>query len=228
MIFDIDHLVFSATAEQQAQTRRILAESGFTPMQFRLEFPEIGAVSESLAYAGGGFTEFVYELEGRRGPEVWFDATPRLIGLGFASDDFASDTAWDTDEAWLMDEKLTLEDGSTVVIRGAGPHVHLSDFYVFAMDRPDGTLEFAGVTEGARLRRLTLVGADASAWRERLERWFGLERRGDVLLAGEVELHFERTDRPSVRARPTFAVSNGSAGSVTLGVESIEVVVEGI
>jgi len=67
---------------------RLVAES------FGLEFPEVGARSETWSFASGGFLELLTEdIPGSSGLS-WFGQTPRVIGLGFASDAFAADTAW--------------------------------------------------------------------------------------------------------------------------------------
>ena len=141
MIFSIDHIVFAATAAQREELMATLAGHGFSPERFTLEFPEIGAASESLSFLGGGFVEFVAELDATRSPKVWFAETPRVIGIGFASDAFERDVGgWLQEEAWRMDEDHVLPDGMVLNIHAAGPHHHLSDFYVFVMDRQTGTL----------------------------------------------------------------------------------------
>ena len=67
MIFGIDHLVFAGTPADHATLRERLSPAGFVPVPGRLRFDEIGAHSESLAYAEGAFVEVVYEVRvGRR------------------------------------------------------------------------------------------------------------------------------------------------------------------
>ena len=220
MIFTIDHIVFAASPTQGRELRDRLAAVGFHPEVFMLEFPEIGAKSESLSYAGGGFVEFVTEADPVLSPRVWFSEGPRVIGLGFGSDDFENDTQWPSESgSWVMDEDHILPDGSRLNIHAAGPHHHRSDFYVFVMDRPDGQLQFPEGPERPRLRHLDFVGAEADVWRERLGRWLGLRSTQGGLSIADTELRFLPGDQPSVRVSPTFEVTSaaadiGLAGSV--------------
>src|SRR5262245_36478279 len=109
MIFALDHIVHAVSPSDQDQLLATLPTVGFRPEPFRLEFPEIGAASESLSFSSGAFVEFVVELDPALSPRVWFDELPRVIGLGFASDDFDADTRWREEPgAWLMDEQHLL------------------------------------------------------------------------------------------------------------------------
>jgi hypothetical protein len=207
VIFSIDHLVFVASGEQRNSIGPQLELAGFTPEQFHLEFPEIGAASDSLSFRGGGFVEFVVETDSHRSPTVWFGDIPRLMGLGFASDAFDDDTDWSSKPGgWVMDEDHVLPDGSRLNIHAAGPHQHLSDFYIFVMDRPDGALEFPTNDFGPRLLELTFTGSDAHVWRSNFQQWLNLEPDEQSLRVGEVHLHFISAAFPSVRVSPTFEV----------------------
>jgi hypothetical protein len=220
VIFALDHIVFAVSETDQQQLLAQLPLLGFRPERFRLEFPEIGAASESLSFSSGAFVEFVVELDAARSPRVWFTEIPRVIGLGFSSDDFEADTSWrGQPEAWLMDEEHLLPDGRTLRIHGAGPHHHQSDFYVFVMDRADGKLEFPDHRTGpVRLRTITLRGAEAPAWHARLQRWLGLAAPGeDTLQVGDVQLRFEGGGHPSVRATPTFEVESDTLPELPSG-----------
>ena len=206
MIFSIDHLVIAVDRDLQGDLTRRLPRSGFREVNFTLPFEDDGVVSDSLAYGGGGFTELLCETDPSRAPQVWFAEGPRVTGLGFASDDFDADTAWDGDPgAWVMHEDLTLPDGSPLHIHAAGPHRHRSPFYVFVMDRPDGRLEFPETT-GPRLVRLTLEGADAELWRDRLVRWLRLPLDDGRLRVGDVAIEFVPGPEEGVALSPTFAV----------------------
>jgi hypothetical protein len=226
VIFSIDHIVFAADAAESTDLRDSLAETGFQREEFTLEFPEIGATSESLSFASGGFVEFVVGSDRQLAPEVWFADTPRVIGLGFSSNDFAADTWWSSEpRAWVMNEDHLLPDGSRLTIHAAGPHEHSSEFYVFVMDRPDGRLQFSERTDGPRLNRLKFTGADADAWEKRLREWLRLPARKGALLAGQVELTFDAGDRPGVRISPVFDA--GQNGSLPLSASAIELVARG-
>jgi hypothetical protein len=216
VIFGIDHLVLAGTRPDHATLRERLVPSGFVPVPGRLRFDEIGAHSESLAYAGGAFVEVVYEVREGAAPRVWFDEhVPRVMGIGVSTDDFEHDTAgWE----WTMDEEQVLDDGSTLRIHAAGPHAHLSPLYVFAMDRPDRVLDHPGLGGRARLVELWFEGRECGAWRERLDGWLGT---ADAI--GEVALRFVENSRDGIAVTPVFAVS-GSAGSVPLAVGAIELV----
>jgi hypothetical protein len=224
MIFSIDHMVFVTSKPQRDQLVSRLLTAAFARKGLLLDFAEKGSASESLAYAGGGMVEFVYPLDMRKVPSVWFNGRPRLMGLGFASDDFAADTAWEPDPgAWTMNEDHILPDGSTLHIHAAGPHEHLSPFYIFVMDRPNRLLQFPEVSTGPKLTRLLISGKDANVWHGRLERWLHLAGREGRLLVGEVEVEFRQTTDAEMRASPTFAVTTGQ-GRVALSGSSIELV----
>jgi hypothetical protein len=224
MIVSIDHLVFAASSEQDRELRDRLADAGFYPEAFRLEFPESGVASESLSFSGGGFVEFVVELDTSLSPRVWFHETPRLIGLGFSSDDFDADTGWSSEpDGWVMSEDHILPDGSRINIHAAGPHHHLSDFYVFVMDRPQGQLEFPRRLSGPKLRRISFGGSEADQWRHRLGGWLGLSEDSEGLRVGDVELRFHQSSDPTLRVSPTFDVSTG-ASEIPLARGEIELV----
>jgi hypothetical protein len=206
VIFSIDHIVFAATVAQRDALTDELRGAGFSPEQFTLEFPEIGATSESLSYAGGGFVEFVGELDPALSPDVWFRETPRVIGLGFASAAFDEDTrGWTQKDAWRMNEDHVLPNGSVLNIHAAGPHHHLSDFYVFVMDRPAGALEFPRTAATPRLHEIQLQGGAAARWRRDLGSWLDLDDADSSLRVGDVTLRFEDGPEPSVRATLVFA-----------------------
>jgi hypothetical protein len=233
MIFAIDHIVFAATTAERDAITATLEPRGFTRQAFTLKFPEVGASSESWSFGGGGFIEFVgpdpdaaAAPAGAAAGLPWFDETPRVIGLGFASDAFAADTPWrDSDEGWVMDEHHTLPTGADLRIHAAGPHEHRSDFYVFVMDRPEGTLEFGPPAGGPRLTHVTLTGAAAGWWREHLAMWLGLHAGDDTtaLHVGDVTFAFESSDAPSVRATLGFASGAGQPLRVSLSPGAIEV-----
>lgn len=215
MFFGVDHLVLCGTeADYEALAER-LVPAGFVRVPNRLRFDEIGCHSRSLAYAGGGFVEVVYQV-GDGAPEAWFGhARPRIMGLGVSSDALADDTAgW----LWQMDEEQELEDGSAHRIRAAGPHEHLSPFYVFAMDRPDRVLDHPHLGGTAVLERLAFTGGDHDVWRRQIQGWLG---RSDAI--GEVELVFEPGPEPSIALSATFR-SPGPTGTTPLAVGGIELV----
>jgi hypothetical protein len=211
MIFSIDHIVFAATPGQRDDLMTSLRQGGLASVDMSLDFPEDGAASEMLGFRGGGGLEFVVETDPALSPAVWFAEVPRVIGVGFASDDFDHDTGWDGDPgAWVMDEHVPLPGGQVLNIHAAGPHQHHSDFYVFVMDRRNGKLEFPELTDGPRLARITLAGADAPRWRERLARWLRLPASGGGLAVGDVELAFTQGPSPAVRATLSFTGANDS------------------
>jgi hypothetical protein len=216
VIFGVDHLVLCGGWVDLERLRSRLAPAGFVPVPGKLRFDEIGAHSESVAYRGGGFVEVVYEVRQGRVPGAWFDGrVPRLMGIGVSSDDFERDTAgW----LWTMDEEQILEDGSTLRIHAAGPHEHLSPLYLFAMDRPDRTLDHPQLGGVAELVSLTFEGLEATLWRSRLEQWLG---GADAI--GDVELRFAEGDGTGAVVTPAFRVPAG-AGHVPLAVGSIELI----
>lgn len=216
MIFAIDHIVFCATPAQRDTLIAALRHGGFAPLDFHLDFPEDGSASDSVGFRGGGSLEFVYQTGGATGgPGPWFAETPRVMGLGFSSDDFAADTGWDGDPGhWTMDEQQGFPNS-------AGPHEHKSDFYVFVMNRSGGVLQFPELTSGPRLARITLAGQAAPQWKDRLARWLKLPERGDGLAVGDTELVFTDGPHPNVRATLTFT-SDGDREVIGLSSGAIE------
>ena len=229
MVFSVDHIVFSATTAERDRLAAELEPHGFQQEQFTLVFPDAGARSESWSFAGGGSVEFVSEdVPGGTG-SPWFDQSPRVIGLGFASDAFVADTRWeDLDGAWRMDEHHRLPTGADLRIHAAGPHEHRSDFYVFVMDRPDGRLQFPFRTTGPRLRRITLTGAAADTWRANLARWLAIEPAGGELRIGDVVLGFAASNSPSVRASLHYESELQQPARIELAGGSIEITPAGV
>jgi hypothetical protein len=218
VIFGVDHLVFCGSRDDLLHLRERLTPAGFVAVPGRLRFDEIGAHSESLAYRGGGFVEVVYEVRAGAAPRAWLDGPlPRLIGIGVSSDDFERDTAgW----LWTMDEEHVLDDGSTLHIRAAGPNDHHAELYLFAMDRPDRTLDHPDLGGTAELVSLTFAGRDVPLWRERLQEWLG---RDDAM--GGVELRWLESDTAGAQVAPAFRVP-AAAGTVPLAAGSIELLRE--
>lgn len=214
MIFGVDHLVLCGTRDDLERLRSRLTPAGFVSVPGKLRFDEIGAHSESLAYRGGGFVEVVYEVRPGLAPRAWFDGPmPRVMGIGVASDDFERDTAgWH----WRMDEEQVLDDGSRLRIHAAGPHEHRSPLYLFAMDRPDLTLDHPRLGGAAELVSLTFGGGEAELWRRRLGQWLG---NSDAV--GGVELCFAEGDEPGVVVTPAFRVP-AAPGAVPLAAGSLE------
>lgn len=203
MIFSVDHVVFAATRQQASDLISTLHGYGFAPLDFHLDFPEDHLASDSVGLRGGISLEFVYEMAGHEGPAAWFDQVPRVIGIGFASDDFAIDTAWDGDAgAWTMPEQQGFPNA-------AGPHEHQSDFYVFVMNREYGILQFPELTGGPRLAQITLTGAGAPSWRDRLQRWLGIKADGGSLAVGDTRICFADGPAASVRVSLTLQADAG-------------------
>jgi hypothetical protein len=200
MIFAIDHIVFAATKRQRDDLMTDLRHCGFAAVDFHLDFPDDRVASDSVGFRGGSSLEFVYETAPLGGPAVWFGEVPRVIGLGFSASDFAADTAWDGGGgAWAMAEQQGFPNS-------AGPHEHLSDFYVFVMNRKDGVLQFPELTAGPRLAQITLSGEASAQWRQRPERWLKLQASHEGLTVGDVRMAFEDGPSPNVRASLMFEV----------------------
>jgi hypothetical protein len=201
MIFSIDHVVFAATKQQASDLITTLHGYGCPLLDFHLDFPADHLASDSVGLDGGILLEFVYETADHAGPAAWFGQVPRVIGIGFSSDDFAADTAWDGDAgAWTMPEQQGMP-------AAAGPHEHRCDFYVFVMNRKNGVLQFPEITSGPRLVQITLAGAASATWRERLQRWLKLNPDSDSLAAGDIRITFADGRGTGVRAGLTLAAS---------------------
>lgn len=103
MIFSIDHVVFAATKQQASDLITTLHGYGCPRLGLHLDFTAAHLASDSVGLRGGILLELVYETADHAGPAAWFDQVPRVIGIGFSSDDFAADTRWDGDAgAWTM------------------------------------------------------------------------------------------------------------------------------
>lgn len=201
VIFSVDHVVFAATSQQASELITALQGYGFSPLDFHLDFPDDYLASDSVGLQGGISLEFVYETAEHEGPTAWFDQVPRVIGIGFSSDDFAVDTTWEGDPgAWTMTEQQGFPSA-------AGPHEHQSDFYVFVMNRKNGVLQFPELTDGPQLEEITLAGAESASWRERLQRWLGLKADGGSLAVGDTRITFANGQAASVRASLTLQAS---------------------
>ena len=74
MIFAVDHIVFAVAAADRAVLSELLLGRGLVTIPLRLDFPEIGATSESFATADGSFVELVYETKRGKAPAAWFEA----------------------------------------------------------------------------------------------------------------------------------------------------------
>ena len=217
VIFSVDHVVFAATRQQASDLITTLHSYGFAPLDFHLDFPDDHLASDSVGLQGGISLEFVYETAGHMGPAAWFGQVPRVIGIGFSSDDFAVDTAWDGDPgAWTMPEQQGFPSA-------AGPHEHQSDFYVFVMNRKDGVLQFPELTEGPRLAQIALAGDESASWHERLQRWLGLRTDGGSLAVGDTRITFADGQAASVRASLTLQASQ-SAAVIPLAVGEIRLI----
>jgi hypothetical protein len=218
VFFGIDHLVLCGTRDDHRRLAERLGRSGFSTVPNPFRFDDIGAHSRSLAFRDGAYVEVVYEVA-PGAPAVWFGgAVPRVMGIGVSSDDFERDTAgWE----WHMDETLTLDDGTAHRIVGAGPHEHLSELYVFAMDRPDRTLDWPEIAGTPQLQAITFAGAASGQWQESFGRWFGSSQA-----LGDVELRFEDGSQAGVAVSLEFAV-DAEPGSVPLAQGSIQLASSG-
>jgi hypothetical protein len=222
LIFAIDHVVFAASPNERQDAARWLESRGFQPRPFGLDFADSGVSSESWSFGGGGFVEFVVENESGAGHPNWFSSMPRVIGLGFASDDFVADTRWEgEEESWRMNEDHTLASGAVLTIEAAGPHVHAAPFYVFVMNRPERQLQFEPA-EGPQLTRIELAGRDAHAWREDLTRWLSLPTGAAPVSVGGTVLEFVEAADEGLHASLIFA-SDVEPATYPLGAGSISV-----
>jgi hypothetical protein len=227
VIRDVDHVVLAVDAGGRRSLAERLLAAGFVDIPLHLDFPEIGAASDSYAMAGGGFVELVYETRRGAAPAAWFQEVPRVIGLGFMSDEFDADVgAWgEPDGMWLMDEDQVLSDGTVLNIHAAGPHPHFEDFYVFVMDRLE--LPYPHLGARPRLDAITFAGERADEWGSSLSKWLRARREGDELRVGEVALRFRRGAHPSAHVSLEFAVE-GPADVVPLATGEILLTQEGL
>jgi hypothetical protein len=223
VIRGVDHVVLAVAAGERRRFAERLLAAGFVDIPLHLDFPEIEAASDSYAMGGGGFVELVYETRPGAAPATWYDKVPRVIGLGFTSDDFDADVAaWgEPDGMWTMDEDQVLADGSVLNIHAAGPHPHFEDVYVFVMDRRE--LPYSQLGAAPRLTSLTFTGGRAESWRDNLSLWLGAPRIGDDLQVGDATVRFRAGGHPNARVSLTFAVP-GAGQVVPLAAGELELI----
>jgi hypothetical protein len=220
VILGVDHVILAVERADAWQTSARLRAAGFAHADAGRHVGQ-GTANENLALAGGNYVELLFADPPPDPPASWFRTVPRVLGICFGSTDVASDSAgWAGDAGtWTQDLRKTLDDGSDVHFRLAGPHERDAAFFVFLLEREGPA--FSGVGAEARLERVTLAGAAADRWRCDLERWIGVRSDGNAIRAGDVELRFERDASPRVRGTLGFAVPRG-AGSVALATGSLE------
>jgi hypothetical protein len=215
VILGIDHVILAIDRQDHPRISERLRAAGFAHADAGRHVGQ-GTANENLALAGGAYLELLFPDPPPDPTEAWFDPVPRILGVCFTSSDIDADSAaWEGDEgAWTQDLHKTLDDGTSVHFRLAGPHDRDGVFFVFLLERQQPAFGELGAT--ARLERLTFSGSDAGRWRESFARWLG-----DGAGAGEVDIRFEETEGSPLTIDATFAVPVGE-GELPLAAGRIE------
>jgi hypothetical protein len=217
----IDHIILAVDAADKPALSQRLKDAGFVHGD-NGKHPG-GTANETVAWAGGAFLELLYEQSpGSSGNRNWWRETPRVQGVGFATDNYADDiTTWGSPPgSWDRDFPSVRDDGQPASCRAAGPLAHENEFYVFYMDRPAPDFGDRGAT--AKLTDVTVRSTDPDAWREKFATWFRLPSQDGALTCDGVTFRFEPGDH-EVRLSLTFEVPGGG-GAIPIAGGSIELV----
>jgi hypothetical protein len=214
MIRGIDHVILATDRTAHPAISERLRDAGFVHADAGRHDGQ-GTANENLALAGGAYLELLFPDPPPEPERAWFEPVPKILGICFTSTDVDADSAaWAGDDgAWTQDLHKTLDDGTAVHFRLAGPHARGGGFFVFLLERQAPAFDDFGAT--ARLERLTFTGADAARWRESLTRWLGVDAS-----VGDVELRYDASDGPFA-VDATFAVPQGE-GDVPLALGRLE------
>ena len=215
MIVDVDHVILALSRDEQPHFSDRLRRAGFVHADAGRHVGQ-GTANENLALAGGQYLELLFPDPPPDPPRDWYEPAPHILGLCLRSTDVDADASvWAGSEgAWTQRLEKTLDDGSDVVFKLAGPHERDSSFFVFLLERAEPAFPELGAT--ARLERVRLGGADAPRWRDDFGRWLGIDARDGAAWIGEVELLFEEDSRPGLTVDGEFAVADAE-GDLSLG-----------
>lgn len=178
-----------------------------------------GIRSRLLPIAGGGFLEVASEVSpGAFAGGAGFGETPRLVSVCYTTQDPAGDLdRWRElpggDKATAGCGSWKREDGSFGYFLSVAPSPPVGDVFgdlFFALrDRrlfPPPYLDEADTAPA--VRRVTVAGPGADAWRRQHVDFFSLPETGQALRAGETEVVFEPRDAARNELTVTFAVPN--------------------
>jgi hypothetical protein len=205
MIVDVDHVILAVSRDDRADFSDRLRSAGFVHADAGRHVGQ-GTANENLALAGGQYLELLFPDPPPDPPPGWYEPAPHILGLCLRSTNVDADASvWAGSEgAWTQRLEKTLDDGSDVVFKLAGPHERDDSFFVFLLERAEPAFPELGAT--ARLERVRFGGADAPRWRDAFARWLGIEASGSSASVGEVELRFEEDARAGLTVDAEFAV----------------------
>jgi hypothetical protein len=205
MIVDVDHVILAVSRDDHAAFSDRLRRAGFVHADAGRHLGQ-GTANENLALAGGQYLELLFPDPPPDPPRGWYDPAPHILGLCLRSTDVDADASrWAGSRgAWTQRLEKTLDDGTDVVFKLAGPHERDTSFFVFLLERARPAFPELGAT--ARLERVRLGGADAPRWRDAFGHWLGIKASGGAASVGEVELRFEEDSRPGLTVDAEFAV----------------------
>jgi hypothetical protein len=207
MVTRIDHLISVVDRDELDRFSARLCEAGFAHGDAGRHLG-LGTANVNLAFAGGAFLELCYEESPGSSGLTWWQHAPRVFGIVMNSSDYDADAqAWTgQDGAWEQHMDKELEDGTRVHLHASGPFPR-NGFDPILIDRPQPP--FVDRSAEARLLHLTLRGASAEAWEERLRRYFGLEGDSGELQIGDTPIRIESNVEGPIELSATFAVPRG-------------------
>jgi hypothetical protein len=208
VITGVDHVILALAREEHARFSERLRRAGFVYADAGRHVGQ-GTANENLALAGGSYLELLFPDPPPEPPRAWYETAPHVLGICFTSTDVDADAAtWaGAHGSWTQRLEKTLDDGTDVVFRLAGPHDRDAPFFVFLLERKAPA--FAGLDAPARLERLRLAGSDAPRWREDVGRWLRLDIRDGAAFVGGVDFRFDDDGRPGLTVDAEFAVPDG-------------------
>ena len=212
----VDLIILMTSPTEMVEISTRLEERGFTLGDEVVE-ANAGIRSRLLPIAGGGFLEVASELSpGSFAHGAGFGVTPRLVSVWYTTLDAAGDV-----ERWRAlpgGERSTAgcgswtrADGSSGYFIGIAPSPPVGDVFrdlFFGLrDRrlfPPPYLDRAETAPA--VRRVTVRGPEAGAWRRQHVDFFSLPGDERALRAGATELVFDTGGSGATELTETFAV----------------------
>jgi Glyoxalase-like domain len=194
VITGVDHVILALAREEHARFSERLRRAGFVYADAGRHVGQ-GTANENLALAGGSYLELLFPDPPPEPPRAWYETAPHVLGVCFTSTDVDADAAtWaGAHGSWTQRLEKTLDDGTDVVFRLAGPHDRDAPFFVFLLER----------------KAPAFAELDAPARREDMGRWLRLDISDGAAFVGGVDFRFDDDGRPGLSVDAEFGVPDG-------------------